>query len=204
MSLEPVSMTTFEDPDFLSALITSRRRRRKVAKIKRESEEVNYLNIVAMMDMMTIILVFLLKSISFSTSGAAGVESILLPSSTTQTQQLEAIKVFVNKDTILVEDKLVARLKNSNVLPEYISKDNNYEIVALKNELDKKAEEFVNLLKLNPDYPIQSNLTVIADKDTPYRVLMQIFYSASAAWAQKDDKKFSFSKFRLTVLRQDF
>jgi biopolymer transport protein ExbD len=203
MSKEPVSVTSFEKPSFFSAMMMVRRWRRKVAKRKREADEVNYLNIVAMMDMMTILLVFLLKSVSFSTTSISGITGLNLPYSTTNAEPLEAVKVFITNDAVIVEEKTVARIEDYTILPQYISDENMFLIPNLKKELNKKAEYFVQLLKINPKYQVQGNLTILSDKDTPYFVLMQVLYTVSRASARKLDQEFSFSKFRLTVLRQE-
>ncbi len=203
MSKESVSETSSKKSSLFSAMIMVHRWRHKVAKHKKEAEEVNYLNIVAMMDMMTILLVFLLKSVSFSTTSISGIPGINLPYSTTNAEPLEAVKVFITKEAVIVEEKTVARIENNLILPQYVSEENSYLIPDLQEELNKKAEYFVNLLKISPDLKVQGNLTVLSDKDIPYFVLMQVLYTVSRASAGELDREFSFSKFRLTVLRQE-
>ena len=203
MSIEPVSVTSYEKPSFFSAMTMVRRWRRRVAKRKREAEEVNYLNIVAMMDMMTIILVFLLKSVSFTTTSTSGITGLNLPYSTTMAEPIEAVKIFITEDAVIVEEKSMARIKDSAILPQDVSEENTYLIPNLKKELDKKAEYFVNLIKVSPNFQVQGNLTILADKDIPYFVLMQVLYTVSRASAGESDREFSFSKFRLTVLRRE-
>jgi biopolymer transport protein ExbD len=203
MSIEVESAASFERPGLFSAMLSVRRWRRKASKRKREAEEGNYLNIVAMMDMMTIILVFLLKSVSFTYTSTSGITGLNLPYSTTDTEPVEAVKVFVTKEAVVVEEKVVARIKDDLILPQYLSTDDSYLIPDLMKELDKKAAYFVNLKKAFPDFEVQGNLTILADKDTPYVVLMQVLDTVSRVSAGEPGQEFSFRKFRLTVLRQE-
>lgn len=190
-----------EEPDFFQAIRMVRARRRKVNKARRVASEITYLNIVAMMDMMTIILVFLLKSVSFSTGHVSGTDTLTLPYSTTDIQPLEAVKVIVSKNEIVVEDKKVAMITNSAVDPEYISERNGYLIPGLKTALDAQAKRQISLQNLRPDLKFQGNLTLLADKETPYHIIMQVLYSAGQASTGEAGNAVGFTKFRLTVLR---
>jgi biopolymer transport protein ExbD len=177
----------------------AKRRKKKV----REGYEQPEINIVAMMDMMTIILVFLLKSVSFTYTSTSGITGLNLPYSTTNTEPVEAVKIFVTRDAVIVEDKVVARIESDLILSEYLSADDSYLIPDLKKELDKKAVYFVNLKKAFPDFEVQGNLTILADKDTPYVVLMQVLDTVSRVSEGDPGQEFTFRKFRLTVLRKD-
>jgi biopolymer transport protein ExbD len=203
MPTETVSVTTFEKPDFFSAMLMLRRRRRKVEKIKRGAGEISYLNIVAMMDMMTIILVFLLKSVSFATVTVSESDAMTLPYSTTQVEPVEAIKVFVTKNEITVEETKVAEVENGMVVAKYLTPSDSYSIVPLKKLLDEKARRLAILQKRNPQTKVQDNLTILADQDTPYFVIMQVLVTASRASGGEGADALSFGTFRLTVLKKE-
>jgi biopolymer transport protein ExbD len=185
---------------FFSALQMVRKRRRKVNKAKRLAEEITYLNIVAMMDMMTIILVFLLKSVSFSTISVSGTDTLSLPYSTTQQSPIEAVKIFVTKAEIVVEDKRVAAVVNGQVDPQYVADDNRYLIPNLKEAVTREVNRQLRLEKLGDRFKFQGNLTILADKDTPYHIIMQVLYTAGQA-AGGVGQDVSFDKFRLMVMR---
>ncbi len=187
-------------PDFIAALQMVRKRRRKVNKAKRAAEEITYLNIVAMMDVMTIILVFLLKSVSFSTTTITGTDTLALPYSTTQVAPLETVKIYVTKSGIVVEDKLVAKLAGGVVEKSMIDERNDYLIPALKEAVAKEVNRQLRLEKLGDRFKFQGNLSVLADKDTPYHVIMQVLYSAGQAGGGAG-QEISFDKFRLMVMR---
>ena len=190
-----------EGPDIITALRLIKRKRRKVNKAKQAADEITYLNIVAMMDMMTIILVFLLKSVSFSAVAISGTEALTLPYSSTQEQVMEAVKVFVTKNEIVVEDKKAAEMQNGIVNPKYVSENNKYMLPNLKMLLDREAERQIKLEKLNPKLKFQGNLLILADKDTPYHTIMQVLYTSGQAKGGTPENEVAFGKFRFTVLR---
>jgi len=193
---------TSKKPSLFSAIVAMRHRRHRVAKAKRAAEDIHYLNIVAMMDMMTIILVFLLKSVSFSTMSVAHTQTLNLPYSTTQMEPIEAVKVFITKDKIIVEDKKVASIEYGAVVPGDLDKKNNYLIPNLQKALDKKAAQLATMQAHNPHLKIQNNLTILADKDTPYMIVMQVMYTSSRASGGPQEQELSFGTFRLTVLKR--
>ncbi|NLH48389.1 MAG: hypothetical protein GX444_07275 [Myxococcales bacterium] len=188
---------------FFNALTLMRKRRRKVTKAKRASEEITYLNIVAMMDMMTIILVFLLKSVSFSNESVTVTQEMTLPYSTIQINPVEAVKVFISKGEITVESRKVAEIHNGTVDEKYVDSENQYLIPTLQKALVKEAEQQGRLSQINEQFKFQGNLTILADQDVPYHIIMQVIYSAGQAVASEKVGSVSFSKYRLMVLRSD-
>jgi biopolymer transport protein ExbD len=188
-------------PDMFTAIRMVRRRRNKLNKAKRAADEVTYLNIVAMMDMMTIILVFLLKSVSFSTVQVSVSDALSLPYSTTQLPPMEAVKIFVSKTDIVVEDRKVADLAAGVVNPDFVDSKNRYLIPNMKKVLDEEAVRQSNLQKLRPGIKFQGNVTVFAHKDTPYHTILQVLYTAGQVNIGEGDNAIGFSKFRLTVMR---
>jgi biopolymer transport protein ExbD len=192
-------------PDFFAALQMVRKRRRKVNQAKRAAEEITYLNIVAMMDMMTIILVFLLKSVSFSSFSVSGSDALSLPYSSTQNTPIEAVKIFITKQEVVVEGTRVAELANGVIPDKYLDvnaeRPTGYLIPNLKEVVTKEANRQLRLEKLGERFKFQGNLTILADKDTPYHVIMQVLYSAGQAAGGTEEQKISFDKFRLMVMR---
>jgi biopolymer transport protein ExbD len=195
-----------QDDLFIRAILQRRVRQRKVEKARRRAEEITYLNIVALMDLMTIILVFLLKSVSFATVGMAGMQNLSLPYSTVLTEPLEATKVLVTKDAIFVEDVKVAEIKDDAILPQYLDPNKNLLIPNLKTVLDKKAEKLAAIQTYHPNLKVMDHLAIVADKDTPYFVLMQVLATsaaASSAGFKEAKEPVTFGRYRLTVLRKD-
>jgi len=190
-------------PDLFSALQMMRKRRRKVNKAKRAAEEITYLNIVAMMDMMTIILIFMLKSVSISSVAISGTEALALPYSTTQQTPIEAVKIFITKAEIVVEDKKVATVKDGVVEQQYISEKNKYLIPNLQEMVKREVERQIHLTKISSKFRFQGDLTILADKDTPYFMIMQVMYTSGRATGTVEQTEIGFDKYRLMVMRSE-
>lgn len=202
-----------QGPDLLDAIKAVRKRRSLIKKAKTAAEEVAYLNITAMMDMMTIILVFLLKGVSFSATTPPDTNSIELPKSSTTENAMDAVKVFITKTAVIVEDKKVAEIKDGLVTQEFISPDNGYVVpnlqAALKIELDKQiklAALAAAAGEVGPDGNKMldvkfGNLTLFGDNNTLYDTLMQVLYSSGGVVGNHPETgdPVGFSNFRLMV-----
>jgi biopolymer transport protein ExbD len=171
--------------------------RRQTNKKKLESE-INFLNITAMLDMMTIILVFLLKSMSQSVASLPQGKDLTIPQSvlTTEASQ-EGIVVIVSKSQILVDDKptgvevpadashgVEGKFKRNGPNDLYITKVGQ----ALQSwrEVDRQVR-----LAGGKD-PSGSEAIVIADGQTPYRLLVEVLFTLGQT---------EFNKFHLMVLQ---
>lgn len=157
-----------------------------------EPETVKDLNITPMMDMMTIILVFLLKSFSSSAGAIKFDEHLKLPPSTTQLAAREAIGITITKNVVLVEGDAVAPINQGKVDPT-LKRDgeNGYYITPLVEILEKYHRKEQKVAELTGQ-EFDSQLMVIADANTPYRLLTEILYSCGQA---------GYSNYRLVVLK---
>lgn len=195
-----------DEPDFLTALKLVRRRKTKVKHAKAEASQVRTLNITAMMDMMTILLVFLLKSVSFSAAVVNSGDALSLPMSSTKDEIIESVKIFVAKQYIIVEDQKVAEIKDGQIVPSYLSGDNNYLVPNLREALGKEIDRQLHIQKRLAgikQFEFQGNLTVIADLQTTYETLIKVIYTSGQSASLEDpSQKASFYKFRLTVKKQ--
>lgn len=195
-----------DEPDFLTALKLVRRRKAKVKAAKAEASQVRTLNITAMMDMMTILLVFLLKSVSFSAAIVNSGDALALPVSSTKDEIIESVKVFVAKQYIIVEDQKVAEIKDGQIVPSYLSSGNNYLVPNLREALGKEIDRQMRIQKRLAglkQFEFQGNLTVIADLQTAYETLIKVIYTSGQSGSLEDPgAKASFYKFRLTVKKQ--
>jgi biopolymer transport protein ExbD len=158
---------------------------RRMTRRNAPEQEVNFLNIVAMLDIMTIILVFLLKTLGESTASVPQSDDLRLPNSiiTTQPAQ-EGVVVTVSKSQILVgDDKVLAlpgreSLAQSGVDARYKrSGPNDLYIVPLGNALQaaRRTDKVIRAAKgLDPS---MSEAIIIADKTTPYRLLIEVLFT---------------------------
>lgn len=153
--------------------------RRKRRKDRDAESEINDLNIYPMLDMMTIILVFLLKSYSATSVTLDG--SANPPVSTTTTNPKETVALTISKDHILIDNLPVLGLNDFKIDPSAMS-DGAMLVPALKSALDEKVKQLKKLEALNPEgMPFTGELSVIADQHVPYKLLMQVLYTAGQA-----------------------
>jgi biopolymer transport protein ExbD len=182
--------------------ITVREARQIIRQAKRrvpEGESISSLNLTALMDMMTILLIFLIQDMAISTSPLS--ISVTLPPSTTRAPQPEQAKmVTIAKSAILVEGMPVVRVLNGDVDASEKSQGQfGNEIGKLRQVLSEHHEQ---LYRLSPNEEPAHELTIIADKDIPYRLLYAVMFTAGRASAKNHPNGPGFTKYRLIVLRE--
>ena len=157
-----------------------RRQRRKA----REREgEIKELNIVAMMDMMTIILVFLLKSYQASAISVNMGADLTIPLSTTQLHPQENITVTVSLKEVTVNDKRAVAVQGGAIPAEAKEggRADAFYVGAVHEALMKEVEKQKYIARYNPNAPFTGRINVVADKNIPYRTLMDVLYTAGQA-----------------------
>jgi biopolymer transport protein ExbD len=175
-----------------------KRELRKETRRRALEPEINFLNITAMLDMMTIILVFLLKSMSASVASLPQGKDLTIPQSvlTTEASQ-EGVVVIVSKSQIMVDDKptgvevpgdashgVEGKYKRNGPNDLYITKVG--QALQAWREVDRQVR-----LAGGKD-PSGSEAIVIADAQTPYRLLVEVLFTLGQT---------EFNKFHLMVLQ---
>lgn len=126
------------------------------------------LNITAMADIFTVLLVFLLKSYASGAMAITTTAQLDLPTAKNQNEAVEALKIEISPDHLVVEGQPIVDLKDykfptDDLLPVGISK-----------------KLFENLKSLKEKAEIQdSRVIILADKGTPYASLKVILTSAA-------------------------
>jgi len=178
-----------------ATMATYKRMLRKEIRRRALEPEINFLNITAMMDMMTIILVFLLKSMSQSSASLPQSNDLQMPKSvlTTEASQ-EGVPIIISKSHILVEDEAVvdvpadathgveAKFKRGGPNDLYITKLG--QTVKAWRDVDRQVRP--------KEAAAGSEAIVIADKDTPYRLLVEVLFTLGQN---------EYNKFHLMVLQ---
>jgi len=175
---------------------------RKAKRRVPEGEEITHINLVAMMDMMTILLVFLIMNLTVTTS-PLNVVVALSPSTTRQPEssQEHAKSVTIAKSAILVEGAPVVKVLNGDVdASEKTQGQFGVEIGKLKAVLSDHHQQMYNALG-GGEPPHE--LTIIADKDIPYRLLYTVMFTAGRANAKNVPDGPGFQKYRLIVMRSE-
>ena len=158
---------------------------RKAIRRNAHEQEVNFLNITAMLDIMTIILVFLLKSLGESTAAVPQSDDLKLPNSIIMTQPpQEGVIVTISKTQILVGDDKVLTLPGRESLAQTgvdarykRSGPNDLYIVPLGNALQAARRTDKLLRQAKGLDPSSSEGIIIADRTTPYRLLIEVLYT---------------------------
>ena len=180
-----------------ASMATYKRELRKETKRRAVEPEINFLNITAMMDMMTIILVFLLKSLSTSSASIPQSGDLMMPNSvlTTEASQ-EGLAVLVSKSHIVVDDAVVCPVPadaTHGIEGKYKrSGPNDLYIVPLANALQGWRERDRQIRVATGKDPASSEAIIIADSNTPYRLLVEVLFTLGQT---------EFAKFHLMVLQ---
>jgi len=128
------------------------------------------MNLVSLIDVFTILIFFLL-------SNSGGVETlpspkaVKLPESVAQTQPRDTVVVVISGTEIVVDGRKVANVADVIDAPDDL-------IEGLKAELDLQANRQV-IRKENEAKG--RTLTIMGDKDIPYRLLRKVMYTSARA-----------------------
>jgi biopolymer transport protein TolR len=127
------------------------------------------MNLVALIDIFTILIFFLMSSTGVEVLSTS--RAVKLPESTVAKVPRETIVVTVSGTDILVGGRKVASVV------EALGSEGDL-IAPLKAELDLQAGRQV----LRPENVAQSKaVTIMGDKDIPYRLLRKVMYTAARA-----------------------
>ena len=128
------------------------------------------MNLVSLIDIFTILIFFLLSS-------ASGVEilpsskAVKLPESTSEKSPRETVIVMVNGTDIVVDGRRIAAVAD-------VLRTEGDLIAPLKSELDLLQSRQV----IRKENEAQSKaVTIMGDKDIPYRLLRKVMYTAARA-----------------------
>jgi biopolymer transport protein ExbD len=173
-----------------------------IRKAKRRNErepEIDFLNITALLDLMTIILVFVLKSVA--TSQTTQSEDLKIPISVmTSEPSEEGVVVTISKTQLLVGDdpNPIAELSSREQLAQTgldarykRSGPNDLFLVPLAKVLGDHRERDKLFRAAKGLDTSTSEAIVIADKTTPYRVLIEVLFTLGAS---------EFGKYHLMVV----
>ena len=166
-----------------------------------EGEEIKHLNIMPMMDMMTILLVaFIYQAAVSATQLTAG--TVSLPRSLSDDDLPEgASTVIITKTGIVVtagkEAKSIVSVSNGDVDPaEREGGTTGIKIPRLTNFLSALHHEEDAARQRQPGFDPSTvpapELLIIADRTTPYRLLIEVLFSAK-------QKEAGYKHFRLIV-----
>lgn len=169
---------------------------RKAIKRVPVGEEIRHLNIMPMMDIMTILLVAFIMTAA--ESAALSIGDVSLPASQSNEKLPEqAVAVTIAKEAVLVEGRPIVTVKNGAI--DASEKQNGaLGIVVPKLSRFLGAVRLANedtLRKKGKAVPKQPEVLIIADRTTPFRLLLEVITSSRSEEA-------GFRRFRLIVIEQ--
>jgi biopolymer transport protein ExbD len=172
-------------PPKQAGIVTYKAELRKAIRRNAHDPEINFLNITAMLDIMTIILVFLLKTLGESSASVPQSDDLRLPASIMKKPPAqEGVLVTVSKSQILVGDDKILTLPGRESLAQAgvdarykRSGPNDLFIVPLGNALMAARKTDMAVRRAKGLDPSSSEAIVIADKGTPYRLLMEVLFT---------------------------
>jgi biopolymer transport protein ExbD len=180
-----------------AGMATYKRMLRKAIRKNAGEQEVNFLNITAMMDMMTIILVFLLKSMSSSTSPPQSSDLTIPKSALTTEAAQEGLAILISKSQIVVEDSPVCPVPQDathGVEGKYKRSGgtNDLYIVPLANAAQSWRDRDVQIRAAQGKDTTSSEAIIVADSNMPFRLLTEVVFTLGQT---------SFAKFHLMVMQ---
>jgi biopolymer transport protein ExbD len=159
------------------------RRAHRMDRHHRRSKMEASLNMVSLMDIFTILVFFLLVH-SSDVESLPSAKSIRLPESVAEKSPKQTVVVSVSNEDILVQGRKVA------TVAEALGTDGDV-IDALRGELEQQASRRA----ITTEGASQSHaITVMADRDIPYRLLKKIMVTCVRA---------SYENISLAVIKRD-
>ncbi|HVV81790.1 MAG TPA: biopolymer transporter ExbD [Kofleriaceae bacterium] len=168
--------------------------RKEVARVP-EGEEIRHLNIMPMMDMMTILLVaFIQQAATNATMMAAA--TVSLPSTVAEQPLADPVStLIITTSAIVVEGEEIVAVTNGGVDASQkeggdASSRKITKLSAYLGNLRRVHEEV--LRKDGKPVPPVPELMIVADRTTPYDLLLSVMFSAK-------EKEAGYKRFRLIV-----
>jgi hypothetical protein len=121
-----------------------------------------------------------LKQFSLQAS-AMSMAEMTLPTSSSEKASVESLKIMITQNAIIVEGDAIAPLLNHAVDPS-MKRDgaNGYYITPLVDILTKHANR-LKKMALMGGADFDHAAMIMVDKNTPYRLLSEVMYSAGQA-----------------------
>jgi biopolymer transport protein ExbD len=136
---------------------------------KSRNENALDMNLVSLIDVFTLLIFFLMSNVGVETLASA--RAVQLPESMSQKAPKETLLVVVTASEILVGSSVVANVADALAAPDDV-------IQPLKAALDVEAAREVIRKENEAD---SKRVTIMGDKDIPYRLLKKVMVSAARA-----------------------
>ena len=147
------------------------RESRRIRRMERSRKKFTGLNLTSLMDVFTILVFFLLANSSTS-EVLSTPKQIKLPDSVVETKPRETVVIMVSPETVLVQGEAVINTPD-------ILEAQGENIPAIVQKLDLLER---NVIGISTQTAVASKeVTILADKTIPYRVLKKIMTSCTGS-----------------------
>ena len=152
-------------------MVKSQRAKRMERRHDRAKKNTGVLNLVSLMDIFTILVFFLLVN-SSDVEVLPNAKDVQLPESIAEEKAREAVVILIGDEDILVQGAVVARVAE-------VMRLKGNEIPALKQAL--LAQNNRTLRRETQDDIANREVTIMGDRDIPYRLLKKVMATCSAS-----------------------
>jgi biopolymer transport protein ExbD len=166
-------------------------RKRGFMKRALPNEEMS-LQITSMADIFMILLVFLLKGYATGAVNLTPAKGLLLPEAQAQVATVEALKVEISEEAVLVEGLPTTPLQKFQYAPAELA--GNGTLKTLGTALKKERDRQILIAKSNSDVKVDPKIMIVADQRAPYSLIKSVLASAAVN---------GYTDFKLAVVKGD-
>ena len=132
------------------------------------------LTLTSLVDLFINLVLFLLYNFSGEASAIPSAEQMKLPESVAQQAPHMTLTIMITQSDILLDG-----IKVAEVGP--VMNEDDLLIPALKKEMDYAAERGKYFANLNTGKPFEGRVTILGDRQIPFRLLEKVMYTCSQA-----------------------
>lgn len=162
--------------------------KRKAKRDKRRDRKIepDKLLLNSLMDAFTIILCFLLKQFGSDPVQIRESDEMKLPRTTAMDPLVDAVVIGISTRAIMVDDMKVADLRNG-LVDESMKRDGQEGLLInpLYDSLKEKVQHLKMIASRNAQQQFKGLALVVADRNTTYRLLTEVLYTAGQAEFEK-------------------
>jgi biopolymer transport protein ExbD len=140
------------------------RNTRRIKRMSRNRLKIGKMNLTSLMDVFTILVFFLLVN-SGSVEVMEAPKTVTLPESTVESKPRETVVIFVSRDEVLVQGKVVARVAS-------ILEADTASIESITGRLAELSEHIIG--PATGVVADSQEVTILADKEVPFAVIKRI------------------------------
>ena len=144
---------------------------RRIRRMNRNKKKVPSLNLTSLMDVFTILVFFLLAN-SSSSEVLSTPKQLVLPESVVETKPRETVVIMVSPDAVLVQGESVIGMSD-------LLASRSDSVSAIAERLSRLER---NIIGIRPKGGAEGKeITILADKTIPFRVLKKIMSTCTAS-----------------------